>query len=95
MDGPIVCDTPEKIHFFRCLSLRGRLKLEVIGMKFRQRTGPAVKRMFGLPKGCSLKKALAALEEEIAAMQDAKSEGRPHQSAAFSWYLQATGQIIQ
>ena len=39
-------------------------------MKFRIPTGPAVKRMFGLKKGCSLKKALAALEVEIERLQN-------------------------
>ena len=72
----IVCDTPESINMFRLLSLKGRLKMEIRGMKFRVRTGPAVKQMFGLSKGCSLKKALAALEGEIERLQAAREHER-------------------
>lgn len=45
---PIICNTPESINAFRLLTLRGALKLEVLGMK---RRGPSalsiVKREFG------------------------------------------------
>ena len=76
MSELIVCDTPEKIDFFRLLSLRGRLKLEIKGLKFGIPTGPAVKKMFGLAKGCRLTTALAALENEIARLQAEKEQER-------------------
>jgi hypothetical protein len=79
MSESIAVTTPEGIHMFRLLSLKGRLKLEIRGMKFSIRTGPAVKKMFGLPKGCSLKKALAALETEIERLQNEREHERTMQ----------------
>jgi len=77
MNEPIVCDTPESINMFRLLSLRGRLQLEIrTGMKFRIPTGPAVKKMFGLPKGCRLTTALKALEAEIERLQNERDKER-------------------
>ena len=71
-----VADTPEKVHFFRLVALKGRLKLEIKGMRFGIPTGPAVKKMFGLPKGCRLTTALKALEAEIERLQDEKDKDR-------------------
>ena len=46
--GTIICDTPEKISVFRLLSIKGRLSLELSGMKFRGRsTFSIVKQEFG------------------------------------------------
>lgn len=63
----------DKVRFFSLLSMRGRLKLEMAGMRFKpvrgQTTGAAIKKMFGLPKGCRNAKALARLEEEIETMK--------------------------
>lgn len=74
-DELIICDTPDKIQFFRLLSLRGRLKLEMKGMRFRGRstTAAAIKKMFGLPKGCANQKALDRIEQEIESMKRANS----------------------
>lgn len=45
----IICDTPDKVAAFRLLSLRGRLQLELKGMRFRRgSTFSVVKREFGL-----------------------------------------------
>ena len=35
-DGVIVIDTPEGIEAFRLLSIKGRLKLELMGLKFKR-----------------------------------------------------------
>ena len=44
----IVCNTPEQIAAFRLLSIRGRLKLELKGLRFRGRsTFSIVKAKFG------------------------------------------------
>ena len=44
----IVCNTPEQIAAFRLLSIRGRLKLELKGLRFRGRsTFSIVKAEFG------------------------------------------------
>jgi len=40
-------DTPDGIEAFRLLSIRGRLRLELLGMRFRINTFPVVKREFG------------------------------------------------
>lgn len=72
----VVCDTPDSIRFFQLLSMRGRLKLEMKGMRFKpvrgMTTATVVKKMFGLSKSCRNTKALARLEEEIEAMKRAK-----------------------
>lgn len=74
-DGVIVCDTPDKIRFFQLLSMKGRLKLEMKGMRFKGRTttAAAIKKMLGLPKGCRNQKAMDALEQEIDAMKKANA----------------------
>lgn len=45
--GTIICDTPESIQAFRLLALRGRLQLEVKGLRFRVPTAPAVRAACG------------------------------------------------
>lgn len=42
-----IIDTPEGIEAFRLLSIYGRLKLELKGIRFRINTFPQVKREFG------------------------------------------------
>lgn len=42
-----IIDTPEGIEAFRLLSIKGRLSLELKGLRFRINTFPAVKREFG------------------------------------------------
>jgi len=77
-DNLIVCDTPDKIHMFSLLSMKGRLKLEMKGLRFKpiqgQSTASVVKKMFGLKKGCRNEKALAMLEAEIERLQNVKEE---------------------
>lgn len=76
-DKGFIADTPDKVRFFQLVSLRGRLKLEMKGMRFRPvrglTTASVVKQMFGLPKSCRNAKALARLEEEIESMKRANS----------------------
>ena len=44
----IICDTPESIEAFRLLAIRGRLKLELRGLKFKGRSlNSSVKRKYG------------------------------------------------
>lgn len=38
MNNGFIADTPDKIDAVRLLSMKGRLKLEVAGMKFRGRS---------------------------------------------------------
>lgn len=75
-DDTIVCDTPDKIRMFSLLSMRGRLKLEMKGMRFKSvrgmTTASVIKKMFGLPKGCRNQKAMDRLEEEIESMKKAR-----------------------
>lgn len=40
--------TPEGIEAFRLLAIKGRLELELKGIRFRINTFPAIKREFGL-----------------------------------------------
>ena len=42
-----VFDKPNQIEAFRLLSIKGRLSLELKGMRFRINTFPQVKREFG------------------------------------------------
>jgi hypothetical protein len=73
-----VCDTPDKIRFFQLCSMRGRLKLEMKGMRFKpvqgMTTATVVKKMFGLPRSCRNQKALDALEAEIEKMKKASQK---------------------
>ena len=79
-DEAIVCDTPDEIRFFSLLSMRGRLKMEMRGLRFKpvrgMTTATVVKKMFGLPKRCRNEKALARLEEEIESMKRANAAWR-------------------
>lgn len=76
----IVCDTPDSIRMFSLLSMRGRLRLEMKGMRFKpvrgMSTATVVKKMFNLPKGCRNQKALDALNAEIERMKEAKRNER-------------------
>jgi hypothetical protein len=45
-------DTPESISYFRLCSMKGRIKLEIAGMRCKGRSTTAIaKGEFGLPKG--------------------------------------------
>lgn len=61
----IVCDTPESIEFFQLCSMRGRLQLELKGIRFRVPTLPAVNRKLGTHYRRK-QQALDHLEREIA-----------------------------
>ena len=56
--------TGDSINMFRALSLKGRLQLEVKGIKFRLPTAPAVREMIGSSTR-SKAKLLEELEEWI------------------------------
>jgi hypothetical protein len=60
-----VIDTPEGIDAFRMLSIRGRLKLEMAGLRFRINTFAAVRRELGLPPRTPRKKVLEAWEAKM------------------------------
>ena len=68
----IVCKTPESIAMFRLLSLKGRLKLEVLGLRSRISTYAVIKREFGF-KG-NKKAVLAQLEAYIEKLMPPKPE---------------------
>jgi hypothetical protein len=77
MEQGFVADTPEKIHFFRLLSLQGRLKLELAtGLNFRLSAAQAVRKMFNLPPRCRKQKCLDVLTAEIERLQDLKDKER-------------------
>ena len=60
----IIADTPDKINMFRLLSLKGALKLEMVGMKRQGRSAYAIiKDEFGF-KG-NREKVLNQLQEHI------------------------------
>ena len=64
MSNLIIADTPDKINMFRLLSLKGALKLEMVGMKRRGRSAYAIiKDEFGF-KG-NREKVLNQLQEHI------------------------------
>jgi hypothetical protein len=46
-DKIIVLDTPEQIEAFRLLAIKGRLKMEMRGIRFRISTFGVVRREFG------------------------------------------------
>ena len=62
-DDYIMCDTPEKIQFFRMLALKSALKLEIkTGMRRRGRSAYAIiKEEFGFTGG--KKKVLQQFED--------------------------------
>lgn len=62
-----VVDTPEGIELFRLLSMRGRLKLEMTGLRFRVSTLKAVNRHLG-SKCRTRAQALEVVEEHIKAL---------------------------
>ena len=64
MSSLIIADTPDKIEMFRLLSLKGALKLEMVGMTRRGRSAYAIiKDEFGF-KG-NREKVLNQLQEHI------------------------------
>ena len=64
MSNLIIADTPDKINMSRLLSLKGALKLEMVGMKRRGRSAYAIiKDEFGF-KG-NREKVLNQLQEHI------------------------------
>ncbi len=72
MNEGFVAYTKDNINFFRLLSLRGALKLEIIGMKRSGRSVYSIiKEEFGF-KG-SKRSVLADLEELIELKKDEKS----------------------
>ena len=72
MNEGFVAYTKDNINFFRLLSLRSALKLEIVGMKKRGRSAYSiVKEEFGF-KG-SKRSVLADLEELIELKKDEKS----------------------
>jgi hypothetical protein len=68
-----VLDTPEDIEYFRLLSLRGRLQLELQGIKFRLSTLKAVNKTLGTNYRTKVA-ALAALDDYI----EEKAYARSH-----------------
>ena len=69
-DGTIVVDTPEGIEAFRLLAIRGRLKLEMTGLKFRPIPGYGsthsyVKRTYGFTGSMASGKVLASFEAHL------------------------------
>ena len=66
VDHVVVYDTPDSIKLFQLLSMKGRLKLEIAGLRFHVPTGPAVRKMIGSSTR-SKKKLLEELESYIAA----------------------------
>jgi hypothetical protein len=60
-----VFDTPEAINAFRMLSVHGRLKLEMKGLRFRINTFSFVRRELGLPSRTPRTKVLAAWEQKM------------------------------
>jgi hypothetical protein len=73
-DEPVMLDTPEQIHMFGLLQARGRLKLELKGIRFKQSTIAAINRAYGQNLR-TRKQALAFLEKTI---EEYKTEHFPH-----------------
>lgn len=63
-----IIDTPDGIEMFALLSMKGRLKLEIQGLRFRVPTAPAVRRKIGSTTR-SKAKLLIELEAYIADRQ--------------------------
>lgn len=63
----LILDTPDGIEMFRLLSIHGRLKLEMKGLRFRISTFAAVRRELGLTSRVPRDKVLAAWEEKMRA----------------------------
>jgi hypothetical protein len=65
-----IANTPDSIAAFRLLSLRGRIKLEATGLKFRGgSTRSAIAAEFGLAPRASHDKFLAAIDKKLAELQ--------------------------
>jgi len=68
-----IIDTPDGIEAFRMLSIHGRLKLEMKGLRFRINTFAAVRRELGLAPRTPRAKVLAAWETKMREMGVLKS----------------------
>jgi hypothetical protein len=61
----IIADTPERIHAFRMLAIRGALKLESLGMiRSRTRSALAIVRRMGI-KARTAREALPLFEAKL------------------------------
>jgi hypothetical protein len=62
----VVLDTPEQIEFFQLLAMRGRLQLEMKGLRFRTSTLKAVNKKLGTnyKRKAQAVEALTAIIEE-------------------------------
>lgn len=60
-----IIDTPEGIEAFRLLSIHGRLKLEMRGLRFRINTFSAVRRELGLASRTPRAKVMEAWEAKM------------------------------
>ena len=81
-----ILDAPDSIAFFCLLSMRGRIKMEIAGIRFRGRPTTAIARdRYNLPKGTSrakvlehvesvIEKAKAVREEQVVALYQTNSE---------------------
>jgi hypothetical protein len=73
MNHTVTADTPEKIALFRLITLKGALKLEVLGMARRGRSVYSiVKEEYGF-KG-NKKSVLKQLEQKIEDIKNEKAE---------------------
>ena len=64
MSTSIMLDTPEQINRFMLAALRGRLKLEMAGMKFRGKSGLAIAKA-RFPGVKTREEALAKVQEAL------------------------------
>jgi hypothetical protein len=73
MNHTVTADTPEKIALFRLITLKGALKLEVLGMTRRGRSVYSIiKEEYGF-KG-NKKSVLKQLEQKIEDIKNEKAE---------------------
>jgi len=72
-DKTIVIDTPDGIEAYRMLAMRGRMKLEMTGFRFRISTFAAARRELGMGPRVPRAKVLAAWETKMREMGVLKS----------------------
>jgi hypothetical protein len=72
-DEPVMLDTPEQIQMFALLQCRGRLQLELKGLRFKQSTIQAINRAYGQ----NLRTRKAALEFIEKTIDEYKAEHFP------------------
>ena len=66
----IIANTPDSIAAFRLLSIKGRIKLEATGLKFRGgSTRSAVAAEFGLSPRAKHADFIAAIDAKLATLQ--------------------------